>query len=181
VQTNLKVKLPRFNPAVLPMEYMPRVPGVVSGEHARHYLIPGKVFVSPHPYAITTIVGTGVALCLWDPTTGIGGANHFLLPEGLESGSDGTKYGNVANEELLRQVLALGASLGDLQAKLFGGSEPQVTFGSREECLGQRNLRVATHFLGMKGIRVADVQAGGTRGRKLVFQTEDGQAWSQQL
>jgi chemotaxis protein CheD len=137
--------------------------------------------VSPHPYAITTIVGTGISLCLWDPTTGIGGANHFLLPEGSDPSSDGSKYGNVANDELLRQVLALGASLGDLQAKLFGGSEPQVTFGSREECLGQRNLKVATHFLGMKGIHLADVQAGGTRGRKLVFQTEDGQAWAQQL
>jgi len=174
-------KLPRFNPAVLPLEYLPRIANVSDDKHAKHYLIPGKVFAAAQPFAITTIVGSGVALCLWDSVHRVGGANHFMLPGGPEEEKESTRYANGANEVLLKKVLELGGELNNLEARIFGGSQPTLTFGNAGECVGDRNVQKVTHFLGMQGIRLVQRDVGGTRGRKLVFHTDDGRAWSQQL
>jgi chemotaxis protein CheD len=178
---NLKPKIQTFNPAVLPLEYLPRVLGASDDKHTRHYLIPGKIFAAAQPFAISTILGSSVALCLWDSAHRIGGANHFMLPDGPEDGENATRYANVANPALLRRMLDLGAELKTLEARIFGGSLPPVTFGNGGDRLGDRNVQVATHFLNMSGIRLVQSEVGGTRGRKLVFHTDDGRAWSDQL
>lgn len=178
---HFKPKTQGFNPAVLPLEYLPRSLGASDGKHARHYLIPGKIFAAAQPFAISTIVGSGVALCLWDAAQGIGGANHFMLPEGPEDSENATRYANVANPALLQRMLDLGAELKSLEARIFGGSLPPVTFGNGGDRLGERNVQVATDFLNTGGIRLVQSEVGGTRGRKLVFHTDDGRAWSDQL
>ena len=177
---NTRIKTPSPTPT-LPLEYFPRISSVSDARHGRHYLIPGQIFVSPQPFAVTTIVGSGCALCLWDPTTGIGGAGHFIFPEGPENDLDPGRYGNHAGKNLLQRLLDLGADPEKLQAKLYGGTHPKVTFGNTRECLGHRNVKLAIHFLQEKGIHLVESEVGGTQGRKLVFQTDDGQAWSQQL
>ena len=176
-----KAESTRFNPAELPKEHLPPVSGEIAEGYTKHYLIPGKVFASAEPYAITTILGSGVSICLWDLSTGIGGANHFLMPEGQDSDADSTRYADPANERLLQELRSLGADLNKLQAKIFGGSQPSVTFGNTTECLGDRNVHVASRFLALHGIPIKQREVGGTRGRKLIFNTDDGHAWTQQL
>ena len=171
----------QFNPAVLPMEYLPRIANASDDKHTKHYLIPGKIFAAAQPFAITSIVGSGVVVCLWDSVSKIGGANHFMLPEGPEDAENATRYANVANPALLERVLTLGGDRKSLEAKLFGGSLPGVSFGETGERLGDRNVHAATHFLNMSGIRVVHTEVGGTHGRKLVFQTDDGQVWCEEL
>jgi chemotaxis protein CheD len=180
-QVNFKPKTSNFNPAVLPMEYLPRIPYAFDDKHTRHYLIPGKIFVAAQPFAITTIVGSSVCLCLWDSERGIGGANHFMLPEGPEGGENATRYANVANPGLLKRMLDLGAEIKTLEAKVFGGSLPNVNFGNEKNHLGDLNVRAATQFLKMNGIHLAQSDVGETRGRKLIFHTDDGRAWSEPL
>jgi chemotaxis protein CheD len=179
--TSKPKKTQSFNPAVLPMEYLPRIMGASDDKHARHYLIPGKIFAAAQPFAISTIVGSGVALCLWDSAHRIGGANHFMLPEGPEDSENAARYANVANPALLRRMLELGAELKSLQARIFGGSLPGVSFGNGGDRLGDRNVQAVTHFLNMNGIRILQSEVGGTQGRKLLFHTDDGKAWSDQL
>jgi len=176
-----KRKTQSFNPAVLPMEYLPRLPYASDDKHARHYLIPGKVFAAAHPFAISTIVGSSVALCLWDSAHGIGGASHFMLPEGPEEGENATRYANAANPTLLQRMLEVGAERKTLQARIFGGSLPTVTFGNTGDSVGDRNVQAVTSFLHMNGIRLFQSEVGGTHGRKLVFHTDDGRAWWEQL
>lgn len=176
---NRKTKSP--SPAVLPMEYSPRHLGASDDKHGRHYLIPGTIFAAAQPFAISTIVGSGVVLCLWDSAHGVGGANHFMLPEGPEHSGNATRYANVANPALLQRLLDLGAERETLAARIFGGSLPQLTFGNDGNRLGERNVQVATHFLKVSGIRLVQSEVGGTRGRKLVFHTDDGRAWAEQL
>ena len=174
-------KTPQFNPAVLPMEFRPRMAYVSDETHTKHYLIPGKIFVSTQPFAISTIVGSGVAVCLWDSVHRIGGANHFMLPEGPESGDNANRYGNMANPALLEKMLDLGAQRKNLEARIFGGSVSGIAFGGGCERLGERNVHAAEHFLRMNGIRVVQNEIGGTHGRKLVFHTDDGKAWAEEL
>jgi chemotaxis protein CheD len=91
-----------------------------------------------------------------------------------------TRYANVANPALLQRMLGLGAQRHALEARIFGGSLPAVTFGSGD-CLGDRNVQVVIDFLKLNGIRLVQSEVGGTHGRKLVFHTDDGRAWSDQL
>ena len=177
---NFKPKTQSFNPAVLPMEYLPRIPYVSDDKHTRHYLIPGKLFAAAQPFAITTIVGSGVCVCLWDSVRGIGGANHIMLAQGPEDNENATRYANVANPMLLKRMLDLGAEINTLEARIFGGSMPKVTFGDKTH-MGELNVQAVTHFLRMNGIRLVENEVGGTRGRKVVFHTDDGRAWSEQL
>lgn len=175
-----KNKNQNFNPAVLPMEYLPRIAYVSDDKHTRHYLIPGKLFAAAQPFAITTIIGSGVCICLWDSARAIGGANHVMLAQGPENNENATRYANVGNPMLLKRMLDLGAEIKTLEAKIFGGSLPNVTFSDKTH-MGELNVQAATHFLHMNGIPIVQNDVGGTRGRKLVFHTDDGRAWSEQL
>jgi chemotaxis protein CheD len=171
----------RFNPEVLPEEYISRLSSATAEGQAKHYLMPGKVFASATPFAVTTILGSGVAVCIWDAHKKIGGANHFLWPFNLGDGPVDAKYAETANADLLHQLLNLGANLNDMEAKIYGGSLPVGASGKSTENLGKQNVEVALSFLESKGIRVKANETGNTRGRKLIFQTHDGAAWVQQL
>jgi chemotaxis receptor (MCP) glutamine deamidase CheD len=161
---------PKFNPAVLPAEVMksferePREP--------RHFLYPGQLFVTRDPLTISTILGSCAAVCLWDRHKKAGGMNHYLLPDGASDGANRLRYGNVANPELLSQVLALGCETRNLQAKIFGGSSAFGNDPSRS--LGSRNVDLAESFLRSAGIPVVERDVSGKHGRRLFFQILDG-------
>ena len=161
----------KFNPAVLPAEFMKSYEQA-SADEARHFLYPGQVFVTREPIAISTILGSCAAICLWDRHKKAGGMNHYLLPEGLGEGPNRLRYGNVANPELLKQVIALGCEIRHLQAKIFGGS---CAFGNNPlQSLGTRNVQLAEDFLRAAGIPVWEKEVSGKHGRRLVFQISDG-------
>jgi chemotaxis protein CheD len=98
--------------------------------------------------------------------------NHYLLPEGSGDGPNRLRYGNVANDELLHQVLALGSEVRNLQAKIFGGSSAFAV--DLSQSLGSRNVELAESFLRSAGIPVVDRDVSGKHGRRLVFQISDG-------
>jgi chemotaxis protein CheD len=161
----------KFNPATLPAEVMKGFEHADSKE-ARHFLYPGQVFATAEPIAISTILGSCAAVVLWDRHKKAGGLNHYLLPEGTDEGANRLRYGNVANAELLRQVLALGCEVRNLQAKIFGGA---CAFGADPATsLGARNVQLAESFLQSAGIPVVEKDVSGKRGRRLVFQIADG-------
>ena len=89
-----------------------------TGTLQQAYLHAGHMVVSSDPCRVTTVLGSCVAVGLWDPTSGVGGVNHFLLPQGSES----ARFGNVAVRTLIREVVAAGGRRRSLQAKLFGGA-----------------------------------------------------------
>ncbi len=162
---------PKFNPAVLPAEFMKRFEHADSDE-PRHFLYPGQLFVTREPIIISTILGSCAAVCLWDRHKKAGGMNHYLLPDGVNEGPNRLRYGNVANPELLKRVLALGCEVRHLQAKIFGGSN---AFGADpSQSVGSRNVELAESFLHSAGIAVVERDISGKRGRRLAFQVRDG-------
>jgi chemotaxis protein CheD len=139
------------------------------------YLFPGQVFVSAKPARITTILGSCIAVCLYDQARRIGGMNHFMLAHYAGSGVASARFGNLAMDELLAKMAAAGARIPFLQARVFGGS---CMFGPIQAGhLGQKNEKLALDTLAAKGIRVIESETGGPRGRKLVFHTDEGKAW----
>ncbi len=167
----MKENSPKFNPAMLPTEVM-KTYEAAETTGSRHFLYPGQVFATPDPIVISTILGSCAAVCLWDRRKRAGGMNHYLLPDGANDGPNRLRYGNVANPELLKQVLALGCEIKNLQAKIFGGSS--AFSADLSHSLGTRNVDLAENFLRSAGIPVVERDVSGKHGRRLLFQIEDG-------
>jgi len=148
-----------------------------ASKRARAYLHPGQLFVSADSHAVTTILGSCVAVCLWDPVTRIGGINHFLLPTFSGAGIASPRFGNIAVKELLDQLAQLGGQKRNLLAKLFGGACVLEAFRQRQHHLGMQNIEVARELLQSESIPLVGHDVGGQRGRKLIFHTDDGAAW----
>lgn len=143
-------------------------------EVGKKYVLPGRLFVTAEPYAVTTILGSCVAVCLWDPTRRAGGVNHFLLPHWAGARQSSARFGNLAMEQLIGETLALGSRLQDLQAKVFGGARVIDHPEGDAHHLGARNVEVAHQILVQEGIPIVAEDVGGKGGRKVIFHTLDG-------
>jgi len=139
----------------------------------RHFLFPGTLFADPRAYQISTVLGSCVAVCLWDREAGMGGMNHFMLPLWNGEGLATPKYGNIAMEKLLLKVLGMGCHKEQLVAKVFGGANVMGT-GREVFMIGDRNISLAYQLLEEWRIPVVSSDVGGTVGRKIVMHTADG-------
>ena len=154
-------------------------PAPLAEARAEHYLMPGLIHAG-YTTAITTILGSCVAVCVWDATRKTGGMSHFLLPHGsVTRGSEG-RFAEQAIPRLLEDVVNAGARREHLQAKLFGGACVHAAF-QRPDHLGVRNVESAQRLLAAAGIPVVVQDVLGTRGRKIVFHTDDGDAYVKYL
>ncbi len=149
-------------------------------ERERRFLQPGHLLVSATPLSVTTILGSCVTVCLWDPQKKVGGLNHFMLPILAGSITASARFGNVAMDELLEKMRAAGARLPFLQARVFGGA-CMFTQMQSESHLGAKNAEFALNYLTRRAIEVLQVDVGGNRGRKLIFDTETGAACLNQI
>lgn len=139
----------------------------------KHFLYPGTLFVGAEECEITTVLGSCIAVCLWDQVNGGGGMNHFMLPLWNGEGLPTPKYGNVAMEKLLEQVLAIGARRQYLVAKVFGGANLLVN-SSASFPIGARNIDLALSQLEEWRIPVVASDIGGHAGRKIIMNTMTG-------
>lgn len=143
-------------------------------QYLQHFLYPSTLFASKEPYVVKTILGSCVAICLWDPVTKIGGINHYMLPNWNGNDLASPKYGNIAIDKLLEKMMQLGARKENLKAKIFGGGE-LIDGGSKGTLIGERNIRVARLILEEKNISIVASSTGGRKGRKILFFTETGE------
>ncbi|MCI4663435.1 MAG: chemotaxis protein CheD [Neomegalonema sp.] len=133
-------------------------------------VLPGDHLVSSEPdHALVTLLGSCVAACIRDPEVGVGGLNHFLLPDD-RSGGEGAgsmRYGTNAMEVLINDILKQGGSKSRLEAKVFGGGN--VIDTSASETVGDRNARFVLDYLRREGVRVAASDLGGVRARRVFY------------
>lgn len=153
----------------------------VAADAATAYVHVGQLFTSPKACSVTTILGSCVSVCLWDPSTGAGGLNHFLLPQCVENGISSPRFGNVAIHRLLDELAGLGSPRARLKAKIFGGASVIDAFQTANGSLGSKNVDLARRLLADAGIPIIAEDVGGAQGRKLVFQTGDGAAWVRKI
>lgn len=140
----------------------------------RIFLLPGEYCVVNKPARITTLLGSCVAVCLWDGWRKVAGMNHFLLPAESESSGSSTRYGDVAIDTLLESMAELGSGQETLQAQIFGGGavvEHLVSVGSD---IGEKNIRLARSQLAKYGIRIVHQDVGGNSSRKIHLNSATG-------
>ncbi len=139
----------------------------------KYYLYPSFIKVTRGPIQIHTILGSCVAVCLYDSSRKIGGMNHFMLPLWNGKGLASPKYGNIAMQKLLSSLLDQGALRNKIVAKVFGGANV-LEFNTGGTHIGQRNTELAFSTLDEMKIKVVAKSTGGELGRKIIFDVADG-------
>lgn len=139
----------------------------------QHYLYPANLFVPKEDYLINTLLGSCVAICLYDPVSQKGGVNHYMLPLWNGEGLASPKYGNIAIEKLLQEMIKVGAQRQHIIAKVFGGGEV-IESNHHFFNIGKRNIELAHSMLSELRIPVKAESTGGKLGRKIQFNTVTG-------
>lgn len=139
-----------------------------------HFLYPSALYASKDPFQINTILGSCVAVCLYDPVLRYGGMCHYMLPLWNGDGLASPKYGNIAIEKLLDKMINFGSKKHNIKAKIFGGGEVIETKNPQFN-IGQRNISLAKDILAEANIPIVSSSVGGKLGRKIIFFTDTGE------
>ena len=135
----------------------------------------GGVFASNKHLKITTLLGSCVAACLYDPVAKIGGMNHILLPGTMQAGDEGlaTRYGVHAMELLINRIMKLGGSKQNLRAKVFGGAK-MLSFAPGVIDIAAMNSEFILEFLKRERIPLEAYSLGGTSAVTVWFEPITG-------
>lgn len=136
----------------------------------RKLLLPGQYYVTDSPMILETIVGSCVAVCLFNRKNSFSAMNHFLLdasanPHEMDIG----RYGNTATEYILNKLFAADPCPTHYQAQVFGGAA--VFKNSTGDDVGEKNIAIAIEMLAARHIKVIHTEIGGNRGRRIKFDT----------
>jgi chemotaxis protein CheD len=137
------------------------------------YLKQGELAIVSGEMKVFTILGSCVAVVLWDEGTKIGGANHFMLPNWNNKGMPDVRYGDIAITELHDKVILAGAVKRRLVAKVFGGAS-MLKLDKAVFNVGQRNIEIAKEKLSELNVPIVEEVIGGNLGRKILFNSFDG-------
>ncbi len=135
-----------------------------------YFLKKGYIYVPDHPTLISTVLGSGVSVCLWDSSRRKGGMNYFLYPEAKKPSEARSIYGNVSTVALVKFFLEDGSSIEHLEAQIFGGAFP-LDGDDEIKAIARQNIAIARKVIGRYGIPVVAEDVGGHKGRKIVFNT----------
>ncbi len=146
-------------------------------------VLPGEYYYTGKDMLIVTVLGSCVSACIRDRVTGVGGMNHFMLPDGggdVDSPiSASARYGTYAMEVLINDLLKAGAKRENLEAKVFGGGAVLRGFSSLN--VGERNAQFVRDFLKLENIRVVAEDLNDIHPRKVYYFPRTGKVLVKKL
>lgn len=141
----------------------------------KKFIHSGQLFVAARETNILTVLGSCVAVCLYDSVMQISGMNHCLLPLWNNDGLASPKYGNISIEKLIEGMESVGCERRNIVAKVFGGASPNnFSAASNALLVGEKNVAVAMDILAKHRIKVVAKDVGGIRGRKIAMNSLTG-------
>jgi chemotaxis protein CheD len=169
---------PQLPPALPNFEHIRRTWDVDLGLPVAK-LLPGDYYVTRYNEAIFTVLGSCVSACVRERKLGIGGMNHFMLPLDQSGGSSAwaenlvssaTRYGNVAMERLINDIMRLGGQRANLEFKVIGGGK--VLDMALD--VGARNAQFIRDYLKTEGFLITAEDLGDCFARKLYYNPSSG-------
>lgn len=137
-----------------------------------YHLEPGYIYSSSHGDVIRTVIGSCVAVCLWDSAKRVGGVCCYLYPGGKKESERNGKYCEAAIAQLLKMMKDMGCRKEDLTAQLYGG-------GTRNNKLvkdAEKRIKAGRKSLLKHKIEIISEDLGGSMGRKILFDSASGHA-----
>jgi chemotaxis protein CheD len=169
---------PKLPPALPQFAHIQRTWDAVRGVPVAK-LQPGDYYVTRHDEAIFTVLGSCVSACVRERRLSIGGMNHFMLPLDRSNGesvwsmndvSAATRYGNVAMERLVNDILKLGGQRENLEFKVIGGGKVLDV----QLDVGARNAQFVRDYLRAEGYAISGEDLGDRFARKLYYSPVTG-------
>jgi len=144
-------------------------------------ILPGEYYYTGKDMVIVTVLGSCVSACIRDRVSGIGGMNHFMLPDGDTDSpvSASARYGTYAMEVLINDLLKAGARRENLEAKVFGGGK--VLQGFINMNVGERNAEFVRRFLKTENIRIVAEDLNDVHPRKVYYFPRNGKVLVKKL
>lgn len=142
----------------------------------------GQFYASDDPIVIDTLLGSCVAVCLFDPGRRIGGMNHILMPgkANLKNFDTAARYGVNAMELLINKIMSLGGNRHRLVAKIFGGAHVIAAI-PKENGIGIKNGAFVVEFLQIEKIKIISQDLGGNQARRIYFHTDTGDVFLRRI
>ncbi len=167
-----------------------KAPSVEGFEHIHRYwdrdhdivaakILPGEYYVTKENELITTVLGSCISACIRDKESGIGGMNHFMLPETnaakFKRGSaalidNANRYGNYAMEHLINTILSNGGKRKNLEVKVFGGGKIIPTLTD----VGTKNVEFILDYIDQEGLNILSQDLGDIYPRKVIYFPKTG-------
>jgi len=139
-------------------------------------IFPGEYHATREQRVIFTVLGSCIAVAMFDPIRKIGGMNHFMLPFTINEEcfylSKSGKYGMYAMELLINELLKLGAARSVIKAKVFGGGNVLQNVKDFSGSVPENNIKFALEYLNAEGIPIVAQDVGGTEARRVFFFTD---------
>lgn len=144
------------------------------------FLQQGQVFFDQRPHLVTTVLGSCVAVCLWDKTRGYGGMTHSVLPAPLQGDVPSPRHTEVAVSHLVQAMIDQGSQVSDLRAKLFGGAS-LFSLARADLSVGTANVRAALAALRHHRIPLLAQDVAGNSGLVIRMDTGIGEVWLRRI
>lgn len=144
-------------------------------------ILPGEYFVTDQAMLLVTVLGSCVAACIRDTDSGIGGMNHFMLPDdrGRDVVGASARYGTYAMEILINHLLKMGARKNRLEAKVFGGGAVLACLSSSN--VGAKNAEFVLNYLKTEKIPIVAKDLLDSYPRKVYYFPETGRVMLKKL
>ncbi|BBB61033.1 putative chemoreceptor glutamine deamidase CheD 1 [Undibacterium sp. YM2] len=146
-------------------------------------ILPGEFYFTNKDMLIVTVLGSCVSACIRDRVSGVGGMNHFMLPDGGGDAdnpvSASMRYGTYAMEVLINELLKAGAKRENMEAKVFGGGN--VLRGFTAINVGERNAKFVLDYLRAERMRVIAEDLNDIYPRKVYFFPRTGKVLVKKL
>ncbi|WP_338848646.1 chemoreceptor glutamine deamidase CheD [Massilia sp. W12] len=145
-------------------------------------ILPGEYYYTSKDMLIVTVLGSCVAACIRDRVSGLGGMNHFMLPDSGDGDSPisaSMRYGTYAMEVLINQLLKSGARRENMEAKVFGGGA--VLRGFSAINVGERNAEFVLKYLRNEKMRITAEDLNDVYPRKVYFFPRTGKVLVKKL
>ena len=160
----------------------------IQAQHGLHFdvnavkIAPGEYYVTSEPGdVVVTVLGSCVAACIRDPVAGVGGMNHFMLPESVDGvwgkAQASLRFGNFAMERLINDILVRGGRRERLEVKIVGGGNVLDNLVD----VGQRNAIFVEEYLAAEGLSVVSRDLRGDMARRVHHLPADGRLWVKYL
>ena len=141
--------------------------------YIKKFIHVGEIYIGVKPTEISTVLGSCIAVCLYDKVEQIGSMNHYLVPLWNENGLQSPKYGNISIPRLVENMINVGCSIKNIEAKIFGGANV-IDVRVKDMMIGRKNIIIAKELLREHNITITAQDIGGTQGRRIMMRSDTG-------
>jgi chemotaxis protein methyltransferase CheR len=153
------------------------------------YLKPAELWVTDRPTIVRTVLGSCLAVTMFNHRLGVSAACHALLPHHDKkeprstNPSERFKYVDRVIPEMVARMRDYGIRLEGIEVKVFGGADmlsSQIE-QDRNQPVGKLNVEMALKMIEAEGLQLKASDVGGAFGRKIFFYTHTGEVLLKRL